>query len=603
MTHVRLTNNSRALLRRRYLRRDRNRKVIETPEQLFMRVAFNVASAEVRYTNKDKITELQKKTGMPYWEICRTGIFAKILKKDIQVKNRTKEFYSMLCSLDFLPNSPCLYNAGLTFQQLSACFVLPIEDSMHSIFQGLYHTALIHQSGGGTGFNFSRLRPAGSLVKATMGEASGPVNFMQIFDGATEQIKQGGKRQGANMGMLSVHHPDVIRFITAKSNPEILKNFNISIAATRQFMRALKEDNVYSLINPKNGRVVEKPRARRIFKLLCQMAWQYADPGIVFMDTINKHNPTPHVGEIESTNPCGEMPLLPYESCNLGSINLSNMVERSQVDWEKLKLTIHCSIRFLDNMIDMCNYPLTEIREVVSGNRKIGLGLMGFAEMLFGLGISYSSQQARDIAEKVMNFVNTEAQSASVQLAKDRGLFPNFKGSIYDTGKPEDRVRNATRTTISPTGSISVIAGCSSSIEPLFALAYEKTVFGDKKQIEVNKYLKKALRDSGVYTDKLMERIAKKGTLSGISVPEHLKTIFVTALEVSPENHIKMQAAFQKHTDNGVSKTVNLPNDATIKDVENVFLLAYELGCKGTTIYRDGSLDDQVQTVGVKTKK
>ena len=600
MARLELSGNAITLLERRYLRKDDKRRVIERPDDLFLRVASNIASAEMMYSEPDLVERHLKRSGLAFWNLCRNSEFASLMRKDPVVKQMTKDFYELMTSLDFLPNSPCLYNAGQTFQQLAACFVIPIEDSMHSIFQGIYHTALIHQSGGGTGFNFSRLRPYGSLVKATMGEASGPVNFMQIYDAATEQIKQGGRRQGANMGILSVHHPDIIRFITAKSDSTLLKNFNISVAATDSFMKAVRNDWAYPLIHPRDGRVVERPRARKIFKLICQMAWQYADPGMVFIDTINKHNPTPKLGAIESTNPCGEMPLLPYEACNLGSINLAHMVKDGTVDWEKLQRTAHLAIRFLDNMIDMCNYPLPEIAKAVLGNRKIGLGVMGFAEMLYQLGLSYASAEARELGGTVMKFINTHAKMASVELAKVRGVFSNFKGSVYDTGRREDRLRNATRTTISPTGSISVIAGCSSGIEPLFALAYTKTMLSDNHVIEYNKHFKVALKKEGLYSAEILEKVAKRGTVGNVGgVPESLRRVFVTATEVSPEDHIKMQAAFQDHIDNGVSKTVNLPRDATIKDVENVFLLAWELGCKGTTVYRYGSLDDQVQTMGI----
>ena len=574
-TELNLSENSLKVLGKRYLKRNEDGTVVETAVDMFQRVARTIAEADRAYG-----------------------------KSAAEVERTSSEFYGLMTSLDFLPNSPTLMNAGRELGQLSACFVLPVGDSMDEIFESVKHAALIHKSGGGTGFSFSRIRPKNDVVKSTKGISSGPISFMTVFDAATETVKQGGTRRGANMGILQVDHPDILDFVTCKQQNDRLNNFNISVAFTDPFMQAVEKDGEYDLVSPRNKTLIKRLKARKVFDTIVNMAWKNGDPGIIFLDRMNEHNPTPHAGMIESTNPCGEQPLLPYESCNLGSINLAKMLTATKgrigVDYDKLRHTVREAAHFLDNVIDVNKYPIEKIAENTRANRKIGLGVMGFAEMLYQLGLSYASAEARELGGTVMKFINTHAKMASVELAKVRGVFSNFKGSVYDTGRREDRLRNATRTTISPTGSISVIAGCSSGIEPLFALAYTKTMLSDNHVIEYNKHFKVALKKEGLYSAEILEKVAKRGTVGNVGgVPESLRRVFVTATEVSPEDHIKMQAAFQDHIDNGVSKTVNLPRDATIKDVENVFLLAWELGCKGTTVYRYGSLDDQVQTMGI----
>ena len=503
-----------------------------------------------------------------------------------------------MSSLDFLPNSPTLFNAGRELQQLAGCFVLPIDDSIDSIFSALRETALIHQSGGGTGFSFSRLRPRGDTVRSTQGVASGPVSFMRIFDAATEEIKQGGKRRGANMGILRADHPDIEEFIQCKADGG-LRNFNISVGITDAFMQAVKDGKEYPLINPRTGKTVGRRKARDVLRLIAKMAWQTADPGVVFLDTINRTQPTPNLGVIESTNPCGEVPLLPYEACNLGSINLAHFVDHGSLQYGRLRATVWKAVHFLDNVIDVSHYPLPEITALVKGNRKIGLGVMGFADMLVQLGIGYDSDEATLLADELMCFIENEAKLASAELARERGVFLNFKGSIYDTGKREDRVRNATRTSIAPTGTLSIIAGCSSGIEPLFGLAYTRTILEKKTLNEVNPYLMAIAKQRGFKSSRFVRALMKNGTLEGVAgVPADVKSVFVTSHEVPGGQHVRIQAAFQRHTDNAVSKTVNLLNTATVKDVERIYLLAYELGCKGISIYRYGSKPAQVLRMG-----
>ncbi len=581
-----LTHQALKILERRYLLKDQEGHPKESPEDLFRRVARAIAQAETLFGGSHG--DAKK------WE---------------------EEFYHMMAHLHFLPNSPCLMNAGTPLGQLAACFVLPIEDSMESIFQALKEAAIIHKSGGGTGFSFSRLRPRGDMVRSTAGVSSGPLSFIKVFDAATEEIKQGGKRRGANMAVLAVSHPDVLDFILAKERPGHLTNFNLSVAVSDSFMEALQEGRDWPLVNPRSGKTTKTLPAQELFSLICRMAWKGGDPGLLFLDTVNRENPTPGLGLIESTNPCGEQPLLPHESCVLGSVNLSAMVEDGGIHWDLLRETVEKGVRFLDNVIEVNHHPLEAIREKTMLTRKVGLGVMGFADLLIKLGIPYASPQARELAKKIMAFIQFHSKKASAALARERGPFPAFTESLYareglaralhgheaphldwealEREIKEKGIRNATTTTLAPTGTISLIAGVSSGIEPLFALAYKRRLLD-----EAVEYVHPLIREVLDQVDpETWKRILEEGRVQNLDLDPHLKKVLATAYEIPPRDHVEMQAAFQVFTDNAVSKTVNLPHDATPQDVEEIYLLAYQLGCKGITVFRDRSRE-QVITVG-----
>lgn len=553
-----LTNNAKEILRERYLLKDVDGNSIETPHQLFKRVAKFIASAEKR--NKT------------FWE---------------------NKFYILLKNFDFLPNSPTLMNAGLPRGQLSACFVLPIYDNLNSIFTTLKQTALIHQSGGGTGFNFSNLRPKGDYITSLGGTASGPIAYMKVYDAATENVKQGGKRRGANMGILNINHPDIESFITSKTNQNELQNFNISVGVTDDFMNAVKNNDNWRLKNPTTNKVEKELKANELWHLIIREAWKTGDPGVIFLDTINKYNPLPNQGKIDSTNPCGEVPLLVYESCNLGSVNLSNMVLEGEIDWNKLETTINIAIRFLDNIIDVNHYVLPEIKSKAKKNRKIGLGVMGWAEMLIKLEISYASIKAVNLAKKLMKFIHKKSYAASTRLATEKGIFPEWKNSRHFSNTP---LRNATCNSIAPTGTISIIANTSYSIEPLFALAYKRTgILGGKTQIEVNSLFKEKMKKSGLWYKALKDHIFKNGNIKDLkTVPLNIKKLFKTSLEIPSRYHLLHQKAFQQYTDNAVSKTINLPKEVTINEISEIYRKAWEYQLKGITIYRCGSRVQQI---------
>ena len=572
---MKIGKNALTVLERRYLMKDENGNNIETVEQMFLRVARAIAQADLHFDPKGDVEGL------------------------------TQRFYDRMTNLEFLPNSPTLMNAGKDLGQLSACFVLPVGDSMEEIFEAIKQAALIHKSGGGTGFSFSRLRPAGATVHSTGGVASGPVSFMRVFNMATEAVKQGGTRRGANMGILRIDHPDILEFIDCKKNNADITNFNISVGITEEFMHAVEHNKPYDLIDPRTKQKVGEMDAREVFNKIVESAWRNGEPGIIFLDRLNRDNVVPSQGEIESTNPCGEQPLLPYESCNLGSINLVNMLRqegsRYTLDYDKLKQVVWDAVHFLDNVIEVNKYPLAEIDRTTKATRKIGLGVMGWADMLARLGIPYNSEEAVNLAGEVMGFITENGRKASQELARARGSFPLFDESIYAGGPA---LRNATITTIAPTGTLSIIAGCSSGVEPVFAYVFIRNVMDGTEMIEVNPILRQALEERGLYSDALMKKIAAQGSLQHIpEIPADLKRVFVCAHDVSPLYHIKMQAAFQEHTDNAVSKTVNFKHDATVEDVQEVYMLAYQLGCKGVTIYRDGSRDSQVLNIGAVKKE
>jgi ribonucleoside-diphosphate reductase alpha chain len=569
---LKLPVNAVEVLKRRYLLKDESRRIVETPSELFRRVAHHVARAEANYVSDSQVDEVED------------------------------AFYRMMRHRELLPNSPTLMNAGTPLGQLSACFVLPVEDSVEGIFKSLADMARIHQTGGGTGFGFSRLRPRGDLVGSTRGRASGPLSFLGIFDKATEVIVQGGRRRGANMGVLRCDHPDIVDFIEAKVGSNALRNFNLSVGATDRFLRAVAEDRPFDLINPRTGSSVKRLGAHFLFDLIVNAAWRTGDPGLIFLDQINRQNPTPGIGPIEATNPCGEVPLLPYESCILASINLDRMTTdddagarlgRAAVDWSKLRDRIHWGVRFLDDVIDVNRYPLDTIRVATTGNRKVGLGVMGFADLLIRLGIPYNSKEAVAFAGRLMRFIHRESLAASAQLAEQRGVFPNFEKSIH--ARAGRRLRNATVNTIAPTGTISIIAGCSSGIEPLFAVSFVRNVLSGTRLFESHPLFERVARERGFHSRELLAEVARSASLAKVKgVPGDVKRLFVTAFDVAGRQHLEIQAAFQRYTDNAVSKTINLPVDATVEDVREIYLHAHRLKCKGITIYRYGSKAGQV---------
>lgn len=567
---IKLSVNAIKVLQSRFLKKIDGKT--ETPGELFRRVAKSVASIDKNY---EKTKE--------------------------QINETEEEFYNMMINLEFLPNSTALMNIGREFQQLSASFVLPVEDSLDKIFSTLSTASMIHQSGGGVGFSFSSIRPKGDLITSTGGSASGPVSFMKVFNTTTEAIKSGAIRRGANMGVLRVDHPDIIEFIIIKEK-ENIENFNLSVGLTDKFMKALEKDSDYSLINPRTKQVVNKLSASRVFDLIVTMAWKSGDPGVLFLDRINNSNSNFLEEEIESTDPCGESPMYPNESCVLGSINLAKMIKDGKPDFEKLKLVSKKAVHFLDNIIDLNKYPTKEVEKISKDNRRIGVGVMGFADMLIELGIPYDSEDAINLVDGIMHLVNQETKNASEELAKDRGPFPNFKKSVWS--KKYKKLRNATTTAIAPTGTISMIANCSSGIEPLYAICYIRSILDNTEVLETNPMFEKIAREKGFYNEVLMRQIAVRGSIQEMNeIPKEIKKIFVTAHDIPPQYHVKIQANFQKHTDGGVSKTVNVPNNSSVEDIEDIYLLAYKLGCKGITIYRDRSKSEQALNIEALTTK
>jgi len=570
------SQNAIKVLEKRYLAKNDKGQVTETPTDMFRRVARNIAEADLLYN------------------------------PNADIKKTEEEFYNLMMRKELLPNSPTLMNAGRDLQQLSACFVLPIEDSMDGIFESVKQAAIIHKSGGGTGFSFSRLRPQNDVVRTTGGVASGPISFMKVFNHATEAVKQGGTRRGANMGILRIDHPDILEFIDCKSNENDITNFNISVAVTDRFMEALEKGESHELLNPRTGQVISRISAAEVFNKIAANAWRNGEPGLFFIDSTNRTNPTPHVGSIEATNPCGEQPLIPYESCNLGSINLESHgnlnAGKWTIDWNKLERTVRTSVHFLDNVIDMNRYPIPQIEEVTKGNRKIGLGVMGFARMLFKLGVPYDSTDGIETARSVMRFIRAIGHSESERLAQQRGVFPNWEGSVYQ--REGKRLRNAYITTVAPTGTLSMIADTSGGCEPEFSLIWYKNVMDGEHLPYMLEAFVDIAKTEGFWSSNLADRIvANHGSVRGLDeVPAKWQTVFATAHDVSPEWHVRMQAAFQEYTDSAVSKTINLQKEATAEDVKQAYLLAYKLGCKGITVYRDGSRSEQVMNVGSSTK-
>jgi ribonucleoside-diphosphate reductase alpha chain len=579
---MKLTDNALTVLRKRYFKKNEKGEPIEDWKQMITRVADNISAGN---------------------------------------KTKFNKYYKLLDSGYFLPNSPTLMNAGNDLQQLSACFVLPLEDSMESIFESVKNAALIHKSGGGTGFSFSKLREANARVKSTSGVSSGPLSFLKVFNASTDAVKQGGTRRGANMAILSIDHPQILEFIKCKEDTSELTNFNISVGITDKFMKAVHKDEEFELKSPHTNKVTQVVNARDVFTLIVEMAHKNGEPGIIFLDRLEKYNPTPHIGRLESTNPCGEQPLLPNEACNLGSINLAVMEEEGEFNWKVLQKAVTDSVEFLDDVIEQSQFPLPVIDEMVKSNRKIGLGVMGWADLLFRMEIPYNSDKAVELAEDIMEFVDYHSKKASMRIAAKVGAFPNFKGSIYQKGKllrkdngynwdalkteiSKKGIRNATTTTIAPTGTISMIANTSSGVEPQFSLVYVKNVMDGEKLLYVNPYFEKAVRDAGIYSKDLMEKVAETGGCSKIpEIPENIKKVFVTSHDITPEWHIRMQAAFQKYVDNAVSKTINFHSNATKEDIRIAYEMSYELGCKGVTVYRDGSRENQVLNVGTKVKE
>ncbi len=564
------SENAKIVLERRYLKKDPAGNLLETPEELFERVAATIAEADAQFD------------------------------PDVDIGESRIKFFNMMARMEFLPNSPTLMNAGRKLGQLAACFVLPIEDSMEAIFETLKHTAMIHKSGGGTGFSFSKIRPAKDVVMSTAGVSSGPVSFMTVYDVAAETVKQGATRRGANMAVLRVDHPDIESFIYAKNDSCKLNNFNISVGLTRRFMEALEKNSNYELNNPRTKETVKVASAKKIFEMIVFSAWKTGEPGIIFLDRINKGNPTPLLGEIDATNPCGEQPLLPYESCTLGSINLSKMVRDKKPDYTRLKETVHNAVHFLDNVVEINRYPMPIIEKMSKKTRKIGLGIMGFTDMLIQMGIPYGSEEAVLQAENIMAFIRDQSRQASALLAEKRGNFPAYKGSVHDSGSTS-YMRNATTTTIAPTGSISIIAGASSGIEPIFAIAQLRRILDGEKLFEIHPLFVKIVKEKQWFNENLKRQIIRSGSLKGIKeIPEDIRALFKTSHEISPEWHIRIQAAFQKFTDNAVSKTINFAANASPEEIKNAYLLAYKMGCKGLTIYRDGSRQNQVLCMGAE---